>query len=117
MGGSGTVGVDEFVVGCLRLRGEAKSVDVATIMYENKRIMSRLKHLGEHQAHDLRKLYEAIHYDIGQLSQLPTNGPNTLQPVCDPFTPRPVGDPFTPRPVGGPTTPRAVCTANIPTDA
>lgn len=36
---SDTVSVSEFVLGCLRLQGTAKNVDVATLMYENKRMM------------------------------------------------------------------------------
>lgn len=38
---SGHVDIDEFVVGCMRLKGQAKSIDVATLMYENKRMMSK----------------------------------------------------------------------------
>merc|ERR1712187_142665 len=36
---SGTVSRSEFLMGCLRMRGSAKGVDVATLMYENKRMM------------------------------------------------------------------------------
>lgn len=36
---SGQVGCDDFVLGCLRLRGESKSIDTMTLMYENKRMM------------------------------------------------------------------------------
>jgi len=36
---SGTVNTSEFVMGCMRLQGGAKNVDVATLMYENKRMM------------------------------------------------------------------------------
>mmetsp|Transcript_27550 Transcript_27550/g.69165 ORF Transcript_27550/g.69165 Transcript_27550/m.69165 type:complete len:762 (-) Transcript_27550:120-2405(-) len=34
-----SVSSSEFVMGCLRLQGGAKNVDVATLMYENKRMM------------------------------------------------------------------------------
>jgi len=34
----GRVDMNEFVMGCMRLKGAAKSVDVATLLYENKRI-------------------------------------------------------------------------------
>lgn len=37
------VDIEEFVCGLMRLRGWAKGVDVATIMYENKRLFGRLK--------------------------------------------------------------------------
>lgn len=38
---SNTVSSSEFVMGCLRLQGGAKNVDVATLMYENKRMMMK----------------------------------------------------------------------------
>merc|ERR1712032_1515137 len=37
---SGEIGIDEFVFGCLRLKGGAKAIDLATLMYENKRLAS-----------------------------------------------------------------------------
>lgn len=36
---SGSVGIEELVSGCMRLKGHARSVDVATLIYENKRMM------------------------------------------------------------------------------
>merc|ERR1719442_372839 len=36
---SNTITSSEFVMGCIRLQGGAKNVDVATLMYENKRMM------------------------------------------------------------------------------
>eukprot|EP00747_Dinoflagellata_sp_TGD_P172458 gnl/TRDRNA2_/TRDRNA2_208988_c0_seq1.p1 gnl/TRDRNA2_/TRDRNA2_208988_c0~~gnl/TRDRNA2_/TRDRNA2_208988_c0_seq1.p1 ORF type:complete len:171 (-),score=38.39 gnl/TRDRNA2_/TRDRNA2_208988_c0_seq1:189-662(-) len=38
--GSNVVHIDEFVMGCLRLRGTAKGIDIATLMYES-RLMAR----------------------------------------------------------------------------
>eukprot|EP00746_Dinoflagellata_sp_MGD_P007807 gnl/MRDRNA2_/MRDRNA2_115532_c0_seq1.p1 gnl/MRDRNA2_/MRDRNA2_115532_c0~~gnl/MRDRNA2_/MRDRNA2_115532_c0_seq1.p1 ORF type:complete len:662 (-),score=121.10 gnl/MRDRNA2_/MRDRNA2_115532_c0_seq1:22-2007(-) len=38
----GEVGTDDFVMGCMRLKGQARSVDLATLMYENKRIITSL---------------------------------------------------------------------------
>lgn len=35
----GEVSIEEFVVGCLRLLGGAKSVDLVTLLYENKKMM------------------------------------------------------------------------------
>merc|ERR1719421_1578498 len=37
--GSGYIDIQEFTMGCIRLKGEAKGVDLATLMYENKRMM------------------------------------------------------------------------------
>jgi len=31
------VSIDEFIQGCMRLKGNAKSMDMATMLYENKR--------------------------------------------------------------------------------
>merc|ERR1711972_267334 len=39
---SGTVSVEEFVMGCLRLRGEAKTLDVASISYRLERLQKKL---------------------------------------------------------------------------
>jgi len=42
IGDTGSVELQEFIMGCLRLRGPAKSVDVTTLMYENKRVMKQM---------------------------------------------------------------------------
>lgn len=65
--GDGEVGLDEFVLGCLRLKGEAKAVDCATLMYENKRIMRRLNYVNEHQSRELHRFYAAIRSDLSVL--------------------------------------------------
>eukprot|EP00746_Dinoflagellata_sp_MGD_P026909 gnl/MRDRNA2_/MRDRNA2_163420_c0_seq1.p1 gnl/MRDRNA2_/MRDRNA2_163420_c0~~gnl/MRDRNA2_/MRDRNA2_163420_c0_seq1.p1 ORF type:complete len:489 (+),score=99.30 gnl/MRDRNA2_/MRDRNA2_163420_c0_seq1:58-1467(+) len=39
--GNGTVNRNEFIMGCMRLKGHAKSVDVATLMYENKKMLAK----------------------------------------------------------------------------
>lgn len=39
LGNDGKVGRKEFVLGCMRLKGPAKNVDMATLLYENKRMM------------------------------------------------------------------------------
>merc|ERR1712232_1098111 len=36
--GSGDVALEEFVTGCLRLKGEATAVDVVTLIHENKKL-------------------------------------------------------------------------------
>jgi len=36
----GFVDVSQFALGCLRLRGAAKGIDAATLMYENKKMMA-----------------------------------------------------------------------------
>lgn len=37
--GSDSVSCDEFVLGCARLKGGARNVDVATLLYENKKML------------------------------------------------------------------------------
>merc|ERR1711879_324548 len=41
--GEGEVDIEEFVTGCLRLKGEAKSMDIAILQYENRRLMHKLQ--------------------------------------------------------------------------
>merc|ERR1712224_483211 len=41
------VSIDEFVVGCMRLKGGAKSIDLATLMYENKKMLDRIVRFEE----------------------------------------------------------------------
>merc|ERR1712187_451088 len=45
--GGGSVDIEEFVEGCCRLRGNAKSIHVAQMMYENKWIMNKLTEIGQ----------------------------------------------------------------------
>jgi hypothetical protein len=44
--GGGTLGLDEFVDGCMRLKGNAKSIHVAQILYENRWIMQKLSEVS-----------------------------------------------------------------------
>jgi len=39
---SGTVSIDEFVTGFLRLKGSAKAVDIVSLMYENRKTSKKL---------------------------------------------------------------------------
>mmetsp|Transcript_97341 Transcript_97341/g.153380 ORF Transcript_97341/g.153380 Transcript_97341/m.153380 type:complete len:348 (+) Transcript_97341:3-1046(+) len=41
MDNSGTITPEEFLVGCMRVKGNAKAVDIVTLMYENKRVVER----------------------------------------------------------------------------
>jgi hypothetical protein len=44
IGNTGKVDRKEFVFGCMRLKGPAKNVDMATLLYENKRMMELWTH-------------------------------------------------------------------------
>merc|ERR1712187_521590 len=50
--GQGTVSIEELVVGFMRLKGGAKSIDLATLMTENKRTNQQVQNLGR----DIREL-------------------------------------------------------------
>merc|ERR1712176_168762 len=45
--GGGSVDVTEFVDGCIRLKGQAKSIQMAQLMYHHKWIMDKLVELSE----------------------------------------------------------------------
>jgi Ca2+-binding EF-hand superfamily protein len=55
---SGEVGIEEFVMGCMRLKGGAKGIDLATLMYENKRLVANIKGLEEFCRTQFGKLEE-----------------------------------------------------------
>jgi hypothetical protein len=45
-GGDGTVDVHEFVSGCVRLKGDAKAVDMVTLIFENKKVLTKIEKLS-----------------------------------------------------------------------
>eukprot|EP00747_Dinoflagellata_sp_TGD_P013057 gnl/TRDRNA2_/TRDRNA2_122221_c2_seq1.p1 gnl/TRDRNA2_/TRDRNA2_122221_c2~~gnl/TRDRNA2_/TRDRNA2_122221_c2_seq1.p1 ORF type:complete len:155 (+),score=32.28 gnl/TRDRNA2_/TRDRNA2_122221_c2_seq1:2-466(+) len=40
--GKGQIGIEEFCVGCMRIKGGAKGIDVASLLYENKKLVQRI---------------------------------------------------------------------------
>merc|ERR1719247_1090860 len=52
----GLVEAEEFVLGCLRLKGNAKAIDLASLMYENQRGFQRL----DSQLRRLRKMVDSF---------------------------------------------------------
>merc|ERR1712217_643371 len=46
--GSNEVDMEEFVTGCLRLKGNAKSIDIHTLMFEIKQVMVKCENMVEH---------------------------------------------------------------------
>merc|ERR1719321_1048174 len=68
--GNGVVEAEEFVLGCLRLRGNAKAIDLATLMYENRRAFRRI------EAH-LRSIRTRQRY---RPPQLPEGKPEMMRP-------------------------------------
>jgi len=64
--GSGLVNIDEFLMSCMRLRGPARHVDVCTLMYENKRLVSTWAPSFSHLGQSLDKLHELISTHLAQ---------------------------------------------------
>jgi len=48
---SGMVSIDEFVTGFLKLKGSAKSVDMATLLYEHRKVTKNMDKLVKHMNH------------------------------------------------------------------
>jgi len=54
------VPIDEFVVGCFRLKGGAKGIDLAALMYENKKMMKTIRGLKEFSEDRLNALDQRL---------------------------------------------------------
>eukprot|EP00427_Karlodinium_veneficum_P027195 CAMPEP_0169200838 /NCGR_PEP_ID=MMETSP1016-20121227/10086_1 /TAXON_ID=342587 /ORGANISM="Karlodinium micrum, Strain CCMP2283" /LENGTH=644 /DNA_ID=CAMNT_0009277721 /DNA_START=145 /DNA_END=2078 /DNA_ORIENTATION=+ len=67
---SNTVSSSEFVLGCLRLQGAAKNVDVATLMYENKRMMLKWVSFMDFVEEKFQEVFEAIR-QVSPLATVP----------------------------------------------
>ena len=59
LNGNGEVTEDEFVEGCLRLRGPARTFDVASLTEENLRMKAKLVTLEEQQEGSARRVCKA----------------------------------------------------------
>merc|ERR1719277_1440335 len=57
---SGEVDIEEFVTGLMRLRGVAKGVDMASIMFENKRLFRHLADFMRHVDRNFERLLETV---------------------------------------------------------
>merc|ERR1712187_1044273 len=53
---SNVITIDTFVEGCLQLKGNARSIDIATMMYENRWIMNKLVRLSG----EVRKIHDNV---------------------------------------------------------
>jgi len=60
---SGTVTIDEFVTGFLRLKGPAKAVDMVTLLYENRKISKKLNKLFR-ETKFLNGVVSGLHYVV-----------------------------------------------------
>jgi len=54
---SGTISVDEFITGCMRMKGNASAVDVATLLYENKRMTRIITHYNKQTEASFKRIH------------------------------------------------------------
>merc|ERR1712032_538992 len=62
---SGEIGIDEFVFGCCRLKGGAKAIDLATLMYENKRLASEISKI----AHNVEVGFDYVEKGVARVER------------------------------------------------
>jgi len=64
---SGEVAIEEFIMGCMRLKGAAKSIDLATLLYENKRMHCMLNRFMNKLHETVCDLTTALGFDPAEL--------------------------------------------------
>lgn len=67
--GSGAVTEDEFVQGCLRLRGPARTFDVASLSEENLRMKTKLTNLEEQEMF-IQQLLNHLRIEVMQVGKV-----------------------------------------------
>eukprot|EP00747_Dinoflagellata_sp_TGD_P098415 gnl/TRDRNA2_/TRDRNA2_167445_c0_seq3.p1 gnl/TRDRNA2_/TRDRNA2_167445_c0~~gnl/TRDRNA2_/TRDRNA2_167445_c0_seq3.p1 ORF type:complete len:533 (+),score=93.82 gnl/TRDRNA2_/TRDRNA2_167445_c0_seq3:210-1601(+) len=78
VGNIGEVKVEEFVAGFLRLRGQAKAIDLATLTYYNKRVWARWRtHADkvEQSMEDMKNTIALLRCDSGSATRSPSLDP------------------------------------------
>eukprot|EP00747_Dinoflagellata_sp_TGD_P199423 gnl/TRDRNA2_/TRDRNA2_72659_c0_seq1.p1 gnl/TRDRNA2_/TRDRNA2_72659_c0~~gnl/TRDRNA2_/TRDRNA2_72659_c0_seq1.p1 ORF type:complete len:231 (-),score=50.51 gnl/TRDRNA2_/TRDRNA2_72659_c0_seq1:77-733(-) len=80
---NGVIHLDEFVGICMKLKGEAKSVDIHTLIFENQKLANKVDKFAA-QAHS--KLVQICNYlKVEEASSFcptePNSPPNTLPPL------------------------------------
>lgn len=79
MDNGGYISCDEFVMGCLRLKGQAKNVDVATLIYENKRMALKWSTFSSYVEDQFKDLFGMLDATLNK--QLPvTTDPHPAGP-------------------------------------
>jgi len=58
--GTGDVDVEEFVEGCLRLKGPARSIDIAVILHDHQLMKKRLQHIDARSGYLVKKVAEVL---------------------------------------------------------
>merc|ERR1712151_274418 len=54
------VSVEDFVAGCMKLKGHAKSIDVCTILYENRKLASQVEVFASYAEGQFERLEEVL---------------------------------------------------------
>lgn len=78
--GTGEVKVEDFVMGCLRLRGQAKSSDVASLLREHKRANQKHSRLLRKIDSQLQALLAALQGDCSRASWM--QSPRSASSCC-----------------------------------
>lgn len=68
---SNSISLDEFVLGCLRFKGTAKTLDVGTLLYETRNIKSMMNKQLQHRDRRLLRLEDAVNKVFDAVSKLP----------------------------------------------
>jgi len=81
---SGEVAIEEFIMGCMRLNGTAKSIDLASMLYENKKLHSMLHKYMDSMSSKLYHIERLILKQrqvakMGAVSNLPQYGSTLKQ--------------------------------------
>jgi len=83
---SDEVPIDKFIDGCMRMRGDAKSIDVNMLLYENEKILAKFTHFSDYCEEQFTRISQALGLrpnNLAQKSRRPSTAQNGLTPsVC-----------------------------------
>merc|ERR1712084_197461 len=71
--GQGEVNIDEFVLSLMRFQGSARSVDVATLLYEGKRSEARWNAYMDYIEEQFDVLRSRLHIDSRNIGSVETH--------------------------------------------
>lgn len=70
---SGTILLDEFVEGCMKLKGEARSMDMHILTCEHRRMWAKFALFCDQLDSDLKAIHKALRTGRGVTEELPTD--------------------------------------------
>jgi len=80
---SGEVGLDEFLDGCMRLKGQAKSIDVNMLVYETEKMAQQISTLLEAQQCQVSAALEDIRKAYPNPRRSSKGGSQSSRPECE----------------------------------